>query len=420
MRGFLDFAGPVRALVLAGGPGIGKTMLWEAGVALAGERGLRVLSTRPRDAEMHLSLAGLGDLLDGVDVAALDWLPVPQGRALAAATLRTEAATAPEPRAVAAALLSVLRGLAAAEPLLVAVDDAQWLDRDSAIAIGFAARRLERWPVRFLLTTRSAGSAALEQAFESDAPAGHRRRPVEPRSDSPCAVRQLGVILPRRVLRRLYDAAEGNPLFALELGRALARGGPPEIDAELSVPGSLEGLLGARVDRLPPGQRRVLLAVALSAGASWRQLEAVGAEDALRAALDSGVLVAAGERVRPAHPLLAATAARLATPGSGARCISTWRGRPPTSGSASCIGARRRAPRRRAVSSAGRGGGVHGRSRRGRRGGRAGRARPTPHCAGSCRAGGAAARARRPSRGGGRVRAPQRAAGSGGRCSAAG
>jgi hypothetical protein len=335
--GFLDFEGPVRALVLAGGPGIGKTMLWEAGVALAGERGLRVLATRPRDAEMHLSLAGLGDLLDGVDVAALDWLPVPQGRALAAAMLRTEAATAPEPRAVAAALLSVLRGLAAAEPLLVAVDDAQWLDRDSAIAIGFAARRLERWPVRFLLTTRSAGSAALEQAFEPT-----RRLVIDVGPLSLEATRrvlsgQLGVILPRRVLRRLYDAAEGNPLFALELGRALARRGPPEIDAELSVPGSLEGLLGARVDRLPPGQRRVLLAVALSAGASWRQLEAVGARTRSGRRWTPASwwppASACGRRIRCSRPPLRGSPRR----GSGARCISTWRGRPPTSGSASCI-----------------------------------------------------------------------------------
>jgi DNA-binding CsgD family transcriptional regulator len=311
---FLSAERMERALVFAGGAGIGKTTLWRSGVALASERGLRVLVTRASDAEAHLAWAGLGDLLDGIDVAAADWLPLPQRRALAAATLRSEAAEPPEEHAVAAAVLSALRGLAMDQPVLVAIDDVQWLDRDSTIAIGFAARRLERSPVRFLLTTRSAGTAALEQAFE-----GSQRQILELGPLSRDATRrmlaeQLGLILPRRVLRRLHAAAEGNPLFALELGRALGRREPSEMDDELGVPASLDELLAARVSGLAAGQRRLLLAVGLGAGASWRQLEAVSAEDALRAALDSGLLVAAGARVRPAHPLLAATAARLATP----------------------------------------------------------------------------------------------------------
>jgi DNA-binding CsgD family transcriptional regulator len=303
---FLSAQDPV--LLLAGGPGIGKTTLWEAGVELARDRGFRVLATRPRDAETHLSLAGLSDLLEDVD---LDELPVPQRRALAIATLRAAANGEPEPapRAVAAGVLSALRALAAAGPLLVAVDDAQWLDRDSAMALGFAARRLEQVP--FLLSTR--GPAALEQAFE---PARRRRLEVGPLTLA--AIRhmlsaQLGLLLPRRVMRRVYDVTQGNPLFALELGRTLAERGAPEIGEELSMPASLDALLGARVDRLPAAQRRALLAVALGAGLTRRQLEAIAGEDAVQAALDAGLLVA-GERVRPAHPLLSATAARHAAP----------------------------------------------------------------------------------------------------------
>src|SRR4051794_8044781 len=225
VRDFLGADGPVRALVLTGAPGIGKTLLWEAGLDLAGQCGMRVLVARPRDTEAELSLAGLGDLLDGIDVAAPGWLPVPQGRALAAATMRIDATPAPEPLAVAAGLLSALRALAAGQPLLVAVDDAQSLDPDSALAVGFAARRLERSPVRFLLTTRVAGSATLEQAF---APARRQVLDVGPLSVG--ATRRLlshrlGLILPRRLLLRVHNAAEGNPLFALELGRELARGG---------------------------------------------------------------------------------------------------------------------------------------------------------------------------------------------------
>ena len=310
---FLEAESQKRALVLAGGPGIGKTTLWKASVARARQRGLRVLVARCTDAEAHLAWAGLGDLLDGIDVAAADWLPVPQGRALAAAMLRSETALPPGEHAVAVALLSALRGLSAVGPLLVAIDDVQWLDRDSTIAIGFAARRLERSPVRFLLTTRSVGTANLEQAFEGSPRQILEVGPLSRDATRRMLAEQLGLILPRRVLRRLHAAAEGNPLFALELGRALARREPSEMDEELGVPASLDGLLAARVAGLAAGQRRLLLAVALGAGASWLQLESVSPEDALRAALDSGLLVAAGARVRPAHPLLAAAAARLSS-----------------------------------------------------------------------------------------------------------
>ena len=256
---FLNVDSHARALVLAGRAGIGKTTLWRTGVALASERGLRVLVARSGDAEAHLAWAGLGDLLDGIDVAAADWLPIPQRRALAAAVLRTETAQ-PRRSTPSPPLLSALRGLAAGRPVFVAIDDVQWLDRDSAIAIAFAARRLERSPVRFLLTTRSAGMTALEQAFEGSQRQILELGPLNREATRRMLAEQLGLILPRRVLRRLHAAAEGNPLFALELGRALARREPSEIDDELSVTASLDGLLGARVAGLAAG----------SAGSCWQ------------------------------------------------------------------------------------------------------------------------------------------------------
>ena len=117
------------ALVLTGGPGIGKTTLWEAGVAAARERGLRVLSARASGAEARLSFAALIDLLDGVGGEELAALPAPQLRALEVALLRTEATDVPpETGAIALGFLNALRALAARGPLLVAVDDVQWLD----------------------------------------------------------------------------------------------------------------------------------------------------------------------------------------------------------------------------------------------------------------------------------------------------
>jgi hypothetical protein len=126
--------------VIAGGQGVGKTVLWEEGVRRARERDARVLAARASGAEAEMSFAGLFDLLTDVDVGAVPRVPWPQRRALEAAVLRAEPAGEPTERfAVAAGFLSVLRSLAADQPVLVAVDDIQWLDAASAELLVFAA-----------------------------------------------------------------------------------------------------------------------------------------------------------------------------------------------------------------------------------------------------------------------------------------
>ena len=159
LAAFLEDEDALRALVLLGGPGIGKTTLWEVGIEAARRRGVRVLAARPSAAETQLSLAALADLLDEVDFGALTALPGPQLHALDVALLRAEATgPAPEPRAVALGFLNALRALAAEEPLLIAVDDEQWLDPASADALAFAVRRLGGDRVRFLLARRPRGA----------------------------------------------------------------------------------------------------------------------------------------------------------------------------------------------------------------------------------------------------------------------
>ena len=150
-----DGHGPA-GIVLTGEAGIGKTTLWEAGVEAGREGSFRLLVARPAEPEAKLSFSGVGDLLDPFleDVRAL--LPPPQRRALEVALLVVEAeGRAPEPRAVAVAFLGALRALARASPILVAVDDFQWLDAPSESVLRFAARRLADERVALLVTQRA-------------------------------------------------------------------------------------------------------------------------------------------------------------------------------------------------------------------------------------------------------------------------
>lgn len=132
-------ASDARSLVVVGGLGIGKTTLWEAGVASARDAGLRVLSARPSDAEGSYAFAGLIDLFDGVDTSRLTEVPAPQLQALEVPLLRaTPTGAAPEPGAIGVGLLSALRSLAGSTSVVVAVDDLQWLDPPSAEALAYA------------------------------------------------------------------------------------------------------------------------------------------------------------------------------------------------------------------------------------------------------------------------------------------
>jgi len=310
VRAFLS-AGSPAGLLLVGGPGIGKTSLWEDGIDAARERGFRVLAARPTDAEAQHSFATLIDLLDGVPSTELGGLPPPQLQALEVALLRA-APTGPPPEgpAISVGFLGALRALAVRQPLLVAVDDVQWLDRPSADALAYVARRLDGAAVRFLLAARPEGQPVLESALGAD---GLTRLDVEPLSMGALRrvlAERLGLDLPRSLVRRIADTTLGNPLFALEVGRTLAEDGPLDTGDELPLPDSVEELLGTRVARLSPPARRVVLAVALSSDPRVSQLEAVGGRDALEDAVDAGVLVVDGDRVRPFHPLVAAAAVR--------------------------------------------------------------------------------------------------------------
>jgi hypothetical protein len=134
LRAFAEgLGGGPAAVLLAGDAGMGKTTLWHATVETARAHGCRILSTRPSAAEARLGFAGLRDLLDGVAREVLEAVPAPQADALRVALLlERPGRTAVDQSVVAASFLSALRALGTSRPVLVAVDDVQWLDAPTA------------------------------------------------------------------------------------------------------------------------------------------------------------------------------------------------------------------------------------------------------------------------------------------------
>ncbi|MGH2915770.1 MAG: AAA family ATPase [Solirubrobacteraceae bacterium] len=301
MRDFLlGRRAPNAGLLLEGPAGIGKTSLLRGAVEIARAHGRRVLIARPSDSESGLGLAGLTDLFEDVP---LDGLAPPRRRALESALLLREA----EPdgaRAVNAAVRDLLRELAARRATVVAIDDLQWLDHATGAALAFAARRLGDDDVRFLLAARTPrrGRVPLETALEIET---ITVAPLSFGAVQSLVHGQLGVRLSRSVMRRIHDAAAGNPLFALELARELARTGElvnaPE---DIPLPTRVEELLEGRLIALADDARAALLAVALGPGMRREELQAVVGADAIEAAVAADVLGFDGARARLSHPLL--------------------------------------------------------------------------------------------------------------------
>lgn len=316
LHAFFDGAGEgPAAIVLEGDAGIGKSTLWLAGVEAARERSLRVLCARPAEAEQGLAHAALGDLLGACVAEVLPELSTPRQRALQAALLLDGGDGPPaDSRALAVAVHSVLRALAERGPIVIAIDDVQWLDSSSAAALAFALRRLDAEQARILLSRRGDQIAPLELAL----PGSIERLHVGPLSlgATQAVVRdRLGRTFPRPVMVRLHEVSGGNAFFALELARALAAAAMPLDPAQpLPVPESLERLVGGHLGTLPEETRAALLVVAVTGSPSNSLIEAVGiAAQTLVPAVAAQVLELAEGGVRFVHPLLASAVISDAT-----------------------------------------------------------------------------------------------------------
>jgi DNA-binding CsgD family transcriptional regulator len=311
------------ALVLEGEAGMGKTTLWEAGVEDAAERGLLVLRARAAEGEVALSFCALGDLLDPVLDEALAPLPPAQRGALSRALLLgDDEGPVPDTHAVGVAALNALRGLAAERPVVVAVDDVQWLDTASAGALVYAARRLGDEVVGVLLARRTPLESPLAAELRRSLRPGRFSElavgPLDPSALHRVVQGDLGVALPRPLLMEVHGASGGNPFYALEIVRTLRRRNVAvEAGQPLPVPESLHDLVHDRLLALPPESRDFLLAAAAHAHPTVTMTEQASGVDrraGLGPALDAGIVELDGARVLFTHPLLAAGAYETADP----------------------------------------------------------------------------------------------------------
>lgn len=295
-----------RAVVFHGPPGIGKTHAWAAAVESARSDGFRVLAARPSEAEVRLVGSALVDLFHDVTDDELRRLPALQYAALAEALRRTTGEARADPTAVAAAFAAAVTLLAAESPVALAVDDIQWLDRETADLLSFAARRLPGRGVVLLLTLRDEPGVpdpGLLTAAASALPL--QREPVAPLGEAQLVevVRQrTGVELAGEDRRRVLDLSQGNPLFAIELVRHMGAG------SGARLPGSLRAVTGAALDGLPARTLAALAAAAALAAPTLAQLSTLGLAADLGPAEHAGLIAVSDRRIRFVHPLYAAAA----------------------------------------------------------------------------------------------------------------
>ena len=301
-------AGESRALVVAGEPGVGKTALLDyvAGRA-AGCRVERATGVR---SEMELAFAGLQQLCAPM-LDRLELLPVPQRDALRTA-FGVSAGPAPDRFLVGLAVLSLLAEVAGERPLVCLVDDQQWLDRTSAQALGFVARRLEAESLGLVFAARAPGGdlAGLPELTVRGLPEADARALLDSVVAGP---------LDERVRDRVVAETRGNPLAILEQGR-LAR--PAELAGGFGLPSAapvapVDESFRRRVEALPAQTRRLLLVVAADPtgdpGLVWRAAGRLGiAPGAATAAAEAG-LAEFGVGVRFWHPLVRSAACQSAS-----------------------------------------------------------------------------------------------------------
>jgi DNA-binding CsgD family transcriptional regulator len=299
--------GESRSLLLWGEPGIGKTALLEHLIGSAPD--LVIVRAAGVESEMELAYASLHQLCAPM-LDRLSGLPAPQRQAFEI-VFGSKPGAPPDRFVVALAALSLFSEMAEERPLLCVVDDAQWLDKASALTLAFVARRLLAEPVGVVFAARQKGEelAHVPELQVRGLPSGDARALLG-------TVVRFG--LDERVRDRIVAETRGNPLALLELPRgmtAMQLTGGFGIPRAQTLSAQIEENFVRRVEALA-GQARLLLLVAAAEPLGEPQLVLRASEQLgiMISSVDAetGGLLAIGERVRFRHPLVRSAVYRSA------------------------------------------------------------------------------------------------------------
>ena len=320
LRSFLsEAAAGGGALLISGDAGVGKTALLGVAASAAAGAGARVIWAVGTEFEADLSFAGLSQVLlpllgevEGLSAAHRDALLGVLGLGGSGATV--------DRLVLFSATLAMLRQAAADHPLLVVVDDAQWLDRASALALGFVGRRLAGTRVGMLAGLR----LDAEGFFDAGGLTELVVRPLDEASAA-ALVQACFPVLAVRVRQRVLAEAEGYPLALLELPAELSasqREAWQKLPPTLPLTRRLHEVFARRVSQLPPATRQLLLLAAVEGTGDLGVLAAAGTlEDLVPAERSRLVRIDEGTRkLAFGHPLIRSAVVELSTASERHRC----------------------------------------------------------------------------------------------------
>jgi DNA-binding CsgD family transcriptional regulator/tetratricopeptide (TPR) repeat protein len=303
--------GESRALILRGEPGVGKTVLLDYFIDRASRSGCRVARAAGVQSEMELAFAGLHQLCAPM-LGLARRLPMPQQEALLIA-FGFSAGPPPDRFLVGLAVCSLLSEVAAEQPLICVIDDEQWLDHASALALGFVARRLAADSAALVFAARVPGEelTGLDELVVEGLPEEHARALLDSALAGP---------LDARVRDLIVAETRGNPLALLELPRGLTTAelaGGFALPAAIPLSSRIEESFRRQLQELPVPTRRLLqLAAADPSGDPSlvrRAAGRLGIPDRSDAPAAAAGLVEFGQRVQFRHPLVRSAAYRSAS-----------------------------------------------------------------------------------------------------------